>query len=552
MFHVAKSPDSPQTTDPRIPDRDRVVTRYLLDRHASEQPDKIAVKFDDSGEEWSYAQFHRHVVQTGIGLQAEGVVQGDHVLVFAPNSREQLRVFFALNYIGAVYVPINTAYKGRLLEHVIGVSDAKLAVVDASLADRLDGIGLHKLERMVIVGGPVPQAPALPAITYADALLPATGTLAPLDRPVEPWDSMAIIYTSGTTGPSKGVLASYLHLFTNAGPESWPFVTSDDRYLINAPMFHIGGMGPMFCMVARGASFAMVDRFDTATYWNSVRNTGSTVAFLLGVMATFLEKQAAEDGEGDNPLRLVLMVPLAANSESFANRFGVEVYTIFNMTEISTPIVSDPNPTVRGTCGKPRAGVEVRLVDDNDCEVPEGTVGEMLVRTDRPWGMMSGYYKNPEATAKAWRNGWFHTGDAFTRDADGNFFFVDRMKDAIRRRGENISSFEVEAEVCAHPDIAEAAAVAVPSELSEDDVLICVAPVEGRTLDPAELIGFLKERMAYFMVPRYVRIIAGGLPKTPSAKVLKHELRAEGVTADTWDREQVGIQVKSERFSRNV
>ncbi len=548
MFDVAISPDSPETSDPRIPPRDRVVTRDLIDRHASERPDTVVVKFDDTGEEWSYAQFRELIIQTGLGLQAQGVMQGDHVLVFMPNSREQLRVFFALNYIGAVYVPINTAYKGRLLEHVIGVSEARLAIVHATLADRLSGIELHALERMVVVGGAVPEAPALPAVTYDEALLPESGTLAPLSRLIEPWDPMAIIYTSGTTGPSKGVLVSYLHLFTNAGPESWPFVTAEDRYLINAPMFHIGGMGPMFCMLARGGSFAMVDRFDTATYWQSVRNTQSTVAFLLGVMATFLEKQAVNDAESDNPLRLVLMVPLAANSESFAKRFGVKVYTIFNMTEVSTPIVSEPNPTVRGTCGKPRPGVEVRLVDDNDCEVPCGAVGEMLVRTDRPWAMMSGYYKNPEATAKAWRNGWFHTGDAFTRDADGNFFFVDRMKDAIRRRGENISSFEVEAEVCAHPDIAEAAAVAVPSEFSEDDVMVCVSLVEGRRLDPIHLIDFLKERMAYFMVPRYVRIIEGGLPKTPSAKVLKHELRASGVTSDTWDRDVAGIRLKGERF----
>lgn len=549
MFTVAPSPDRPQTTDPRVPARDRVVTRYLIDRLAVEQPDRAFVVFDDNGEAWSYADFRDKIIQTAIGLQHEGVAQGDHVLVFAPNSREQIRIFFALNYLGAVYVPINTAYRGNLLSHVINVSDARLAVIHASLTDRLEGIDTYKLDKLIVLGGDAGQT-TLPAIRYDEALLPTAGTLAPLTRPIEPWDSMAIIFTSGTTGPSKGVLSSYLHLFTNAGPESWPFVTSDDRYLINSPMFHIGGMGPMFCMLARGASFAMVERFDTATYWQSVRNTGVTVAFLLGVMATFLEKQPPAPDDAANPLRLVLMVPLASNAESFARRFGVDVHTIFNMTEVSSPIVSSPNPAVRGTCGKARPGVEVRLVDDNDCEVPLGTVGEMLVRTDRPWGMNSGYFKNPEATAKAWRNGWFHTGDAFTQDAEGNFFFVDRMKDAIRRRGENISSFEVEADVCAHPAVREAAAVAVPSELGEDDVLVCVAPVEGHTIDPADLIAFLKDRMAYFMVPRYVRILPD-LPKTPSAKVLKHELRAEGITPDTWDREAAGIRIKGERFDKN-
>ena len=547
MFTVAQSPTAPETTDPRVPARDRVVTRDLIDRFAREKPDTTVVKFDDTGEEWSYGQFRDLIVQTGIGLQSLGVTQGDHVLVFAPNSREQIRIFFALNYIGAVYVPINTAYKGHLLEHVINVSDAKVAVVHASLVERREGIALHRLERLLGGGGKAGKAP-LPMVSYEDALLPASGTLAPLARPIEPWDPMSIIFTSGTTGPSKGVLSSYLHLWTNAGPDTWTFVRNDDRYLINSPMFHIGGLGPMYCMIARGASFAMVDRFDTATYWDSVRNTGCTVGFLLGVMATFLEKQPERPDDADNPLRLVLMVPLPGNSESFAKRFGVDVHTIFNMTEISTPIISDPNPTVSGTCGKARPGVEVRLVDDNDCEVPVGKVGEMLVRTDRPWGMNSGYYKNAEATAKAWRNGWFHTGDAFIRDEDGNFFFVDRMKDAIRRRGENISSFEVEAEVTAHPDISEAAAVAVPSELAEDDVMVIVAPVAGRTIDPAEVIEFLKPRMAYFMIPRYVRVLPS-LPKTPSNKVLKHELRAEGITADTWDREAHGIRIKGERFT---
>ena len=243
------------------------------------------------------------------------------------------------------------------------------------------------------------------------------------------------------------------------------------------------------------------------------------------------------------------MVPLAGDIAAFSKRFGCEVYTIFNMTEISTPIISEPNPLVRGTCGRKRDGVDVRLVDDNDCEVPDGTVGEMIVRTDRPWGMNSGYHKNPKATAEAWRNGWFHTGDSFRRDAQGYYYFVDRKKDAIRRRGENISSFEVEADVQAFPAVREVAAIGVPNEMSEEDVLVVVAPMQGASLDPAELIAFLRERMAHFMVPRYVRVVAE-LPKTPSNKVMKAELRREGVTADTWDRERAGIAVRSDRFQR--
>ncbi|MEI8305012.1 MAG: AMP-binding protein [Burkholderiales bacterium] len=547
-IEVAPTPERPETTDPRIPARERVVTRALMERWVRECPDKVFLEFADDGERWTYRQFRELVVQTALGLQRLGVAQGHHVLVWLPNSREHLRVFFALNYLGAVFVPINTAYKGALLAHVIENSDARLAIVHAELAPRLDGVALAALTDAVVVGERV-ACPGLRTHHYADVLLPTAGRLEAPARPIEPWDPQSIIYTSGTTGPSKGVLSSYLHIFTNAGPETWPCVTGEDRFLVNMPLFHIGGMGVVFVMFVRGGSVAFVDRFDTASFLDTVRRTGTTATFLLGVMASFLEKLPPRPDDADTPLRLAFMVPLAGDIAAFSRRFGCEIYTIFNMTEISTPIISEPNPLVRGTCGRKREGVDVRLVDDNDCEVPDGTVGEMMVRTDRPWGMNSGYYKNPKATAEAWRNGWFHTGDSFRRDAQGYYYFVDRKKDAIRRRGENISSFEVEADVQAFPAVREVAAIGVPNEMSEEDVLVVVAPMQGAGIDPAELLAFLRERMAHFMVPRYVRVVAE-LPKTPSNKVMKAELRREGVTADTWDRERAGIAVRADRFQR--
>jgi len=313
------------------------------------------------------------------------------------------------------------------------------------------------------------------------------------------------------------------------------------------PIFHIGGMGVIFVMLCRGGSIAMMDGFDTEKFWPFVRQSETTAFFLLGVMTTFLLKQPPAPNDKDHNVRVAFMVPLTETCTEFYERFGIDVYTIFNMTEISSPIVSEPNPVKRGTCGKKRDGVDVRLVDKNDCEVALGEIGEMVVRTDRPWGMNSGYYKNPEATADAWRNGWFHTGDCFRQDEEGYFYFVDRMKDAMRRRGENISSFEVEAEVVAYPAVREAAAYAVPSELGEDDVMIAVAPVAGQTIDHKELMLFLGDRMPYFMVPRYIRIL-DELPKTPSSKVMKHILRSEGVTPDTWDREAHNITFKREKL----
>lgn len=545
MIEIEPLPEKQVVSDPRIPPLEQVVTRDILDRLAIETPDKVFVKFDSDGSEWTYAEFKKLVAQTALGFQNQGVATGDHVLVWLPNGPEHIRIFFALNYIGAVYVPINTAYRGHLLEHVISLSAARLAVVHASLCDRLDGVKLGDLAALILLEGEafVP----LPAQSYEQALLPATGRLAAPARRIEPWDSMALIFTSGTTGPSKAVLASYLHLYSNAGPESWPFVTGEDRYLINAPMFHIGGMAPMFVMLARGGSIALSVRFETDTYWDTVNRTGATVAFLLGVMATFLEKMPPRPRDRENCLRKVIVVPLIGETTEFSERFEVDIYTIFNMTEVSSPIVSGANPSLKGTCGTPRSGVEVRLVDSNDCEVPIGAVGELMVRTDRPWAMNSGYFRNPEATAAAWRNGWFHTGDAFRRDADGNFFFVDRTKDAIRRRGENISSAELEVEVLAHPLVIEAAAIGVPSEYGEDDVMICISCVERQTIDPFSLIEFLRPRVPYFMLPKYIRCMPE-LPKTPTAKVMKEQLRTHGVTNDTWDRDAAGVRARAERF----
>ena len=532
-----------ESSDPRIPPRATCVLRYALDKHAHDTPDKTYVIFGD-GTSWSYAETQERTRGRALALQNLGIVQGDHVAAWLPNGAEALVTFFAVNYIGAVFVPINTAYVGTILEHVIENCGAKILVAHGSLVARLRDVRLAALAQLVLIG---PDAEAPAALTSARFETCGGGTLQPPAQPIEPWHTQAVVYTSGTTGPSKGVLMSYLHLFSNAGPETWPFVTGDDRFLINMPIFHIGGIGLPFVMLARGGSIALWENFKTDEFWNFVRGTECTAAFLLGVMATFLLKEPASPRDREHGLRLALMVPLTESASDFRTRFDVDIYTIFNMTEISSPIVSAPNPTVLGTCGTKRDGVDVRLVDDNDCEVPIGTVGEMIIRADRPFAMMHGYLNNPEATARAWRNGWFHTGDAFRMNADGHYFFVDRIKDAIRRRGENISSFEVEAEVVAHADVQEAAAIGVPSPHGEDDVMIVVAPVAGHSIDEPALIEFLKARLPYFMVPRYVRVMAE-LPKTPTAKVQKVGLRADGITPDTWDRETDQITIKREKL----
>jgi crotonobetaine/carnitine-CoA ligase len=535
-------------TRQNIPTAEECVLRSLLERWARETPDRAYATFDD-GSQLKYGDLLRLARKTGHALQSLGVKQGQTVLVWLPNGYECLRAWFGINMIGAVYVPINTAYRGGILQHVVNNAGATVAIVHASLLQRLADIDRGDLRTVVVIDGePAPIAGL--DVRPASALDSTAEEAPPVERPIAPWDTQSIIYTSGTTGPSKGVLSSYAHLYAMscglvAGRDGTPFLGATDTYMVNLPFFHVGGTAPSYAMLIHGGSIAVIDRFDTGSFWLTIARTGTTVVILLGVMANFLVKRNDTGGEKDSPLKHVTAVPLNEEAIAFGKRYGITVHTAFNMSEVSVPLIAEPNPVVIATCGKPREGVEVRLVDDNDCEVAQGEVGELIIRTDTPWAMNHGYNKAPEATARAWRNGWFHTGDAFRVDKDGNYFFVDRFKDAIRRRGENISSFEVELEVAAHPAIREAAAVSVPSEHAEDEVLVAVSLAEGQTLDPAELIGFLKPRMAHFMVPRYVRVLAD-LPKTPTNKVEKYLLRKDGVTPDTFDRDAAGIVIKSE------
>jgi crotonobetaine/carnitine-CoA ligase len=334
----------------------------------------------------------------------------------------------------------------------------------------------------------------------------------------------------------------------------WPDVGEDDRFLQALPMFHMAGVGCTYAMLVRGGSVALLPAFDAKRFWQDVKHFEATTSCVLHAMVSFLLKQPHRPEDAENPLRVVYMGPLS-HVEEFSQRFGVDVYTAFGMTEVPVPIRSGLNPTDERSCGKAvdPGAFEVMVADERGVRVPAGQPGELLVRHRLPWVMNSGYRGMPEATLKAWAQGWFHTGDQFIEDSDGSFFFVDRVKDAIRRRGENISSFEVEQEALAHPEVEQVAAVAVPNPdvaggTGDEEVKVVVVLSEGSTLTPEALTEYLVERVPRHWIPRFIEF-AAELPRTPSFKVKKADLRAAGITDATWDRERAGIVLKRERLA---
>ena len=521
--------NNPPWFDPKTPAREDCVLKSILDTRAIRYPDRRVAMFED-GTTWTYAECRDRVRRAAAALQALGVKKGDRVLAWLPTGMPMMLTWFASNYLGAVFVPLNTAYRGTVLEHVINSARAEVMVVHRELAPRLAELTLTHLKRIIGEGD-------------------LDGDEAQLDDSAEVnhWDTQCIIYTSGTTGLSKGVLSPYLQLYTTA-VVNYGYMGEGESILVNLPLFHVGGTSPTYCALVRSGMFYLVDGFSTTKFWDQVRAGGCTcTSGLIGVMGNFLARSEPKPDDRDNPLKYITMMPINEQTVKLGERFGFDYITGFNMTEVSSPLVTGFNSKVYGGCGRERTGAACRLVDENDIEVPPGSPGELIVRTDAPWAMNAGYNGLGEATATAWRNGWFHTGDLFRKDADGDYFFMDRIKDTVRRRGENISSFEVEAAVRLHADIDDVCAVGVKSEIEEQEVLVAVTVKAGRTLDPRDLTEFLIPRLAYFMVPRYVRVVAE-IPKTETNKARKMVFREEGITPDTWDREAAGIKLQRERL----
>lgn len=510
-----------------------------LARLATERPHRTFLR-DTLGDSATYAQAHDRVRAGAATLADLGVGRGDTVVTMADNSVGSTLLWLSLGALGAVEAPLNTDYRGGLVEHAARTVGARVAIVAADLVERIVEVADSLPLELLVVLGAAPEGLDLP---FAWTALPRLDLGAAWQAPspdLRFGDPAAIIFTSGTTGPSKAVLVPWGQLDVYAR-RTFPdgTLSPDDVYYAPLVGYHMNAKASPVTSALFDVPLVISPRFSATRWWSDMRHYGVTTAILIGTMAAYLTKQG-EPGpaDRDHPLRQVAMSPLV-DGEAFAARFGTRVTSVYGMTETGIVLRTGREPGNWRTCGRADdgpPGYEVRLVDEHDVPVPVGEPGELVVRTDIPWTMNAGYVGMPEATARAWRNGWFHTGDLFTRDEQGDYYLLDRVKDAIRRRGENISSYEVESGVRAHPDVLECAAVAVPSEIAEEEVMVVVVARDGAVLDPAELVDFLVPRMPRFMIPRFVDVVRE-LPKTEaSQRVRKQVLRDRGVTASTWDR----------------
>ncbi len=516
-------------------DRDLILP-HLIAKRAQEEPQRIFLQHVD-GSEIGFGALHAQALRWAGGLKAIGVAPGETVLVMLPNGIAAVAAWLATSWAGSMEVPVNNGYQGRILEYIINNSAAKVLITCREFLERIDNVaaGLETLQTVIVVDDDAPQQRGLRTVLPGNTALDQAEPLQ-TGGPAH-YDIATIVYTSGTTGPSKGVMMPWAHCHAmSTGCIPLDDLGPEDAWYVPFPLFHMSGKHALYAAALIGARYVMRAQFSTGNFWADVRHYRCTTALLIGVTASFISAQPESPDDQTHPLRNVLLAPLLADMDTFRKRFGLRVATVFNMTEISSPIMSRFDLHGR-SCGRLRPGYEVRIVDDHDEEMPVGEPGEIIVRAHNPWVLNAGYFGTPEKTVEAWRNGWFHTGDLGRVDADGYYYYMDRKKDSLRRRGENISSMELEAVICDHLEVLECAVIGVPAEFGEDEVKACLTASNGAAFDPQSLIDFLSPRVPRFMLPRYVEVL-DALPRTPTEKVRKDVLRQAGITPRTWDREK--------------
>ncbi len=540
---------------PTFADRRHWNSPQVLRHRAATHADRTYLDVPSTGETYTYAETLELSERVARNLLAAGAAPGDRLLIMLPNCSAYILAWLGSSFARMAEVPINTAYRGSFLEHQARTTAPSVALIAPTFAERFveSAEAVRTVERFYLAGGTADErdtaaamlaAAGFAASDWAELLSDGPDTGAVELPPVRHSDLGSVFFTSGTTGLSKGVMMphAHMHLFADQCV-SLNRLTDADVYMSAGPLFHGNShfLAAHPALIA-GARYVLQERFSASAWTRQIRDSGATVTNFVGVMMDFVWQQPPQPDDADNDLRCIFAAPTASGIlDAFKQRFGTEAFVeVFGLTETCMPILSpygeDRPPGAAGLANTD--WFDVRLVDpETDEEVPAGELGELVVRARHPWTQSVGYYNMPEATQEAWRNLWWHTGDGMRRDAEGWFYFVDRLKDAIRRRGENISSYEVEQALLGHPGIAEVAVVAVPAdqEAGEDEVLAVIVAEQGAEIDAPDVWAFAERRLPYFAVPRYLRFMAE-LPKTPSEKVRKVELRAAGVATGTHDR----------------
>ena len=513
------------------------------------------LSFED-GRSISFAEFDELTDRLATALADLGLDPGDRLLGLLTNSPEFMLLMIATQKRRAIFVPINTELRGAFLEHQVRNSEPRIVATDRGLLDRFDMVdtpGVH-IETTLLVDdgtGVVPAPGGALDGTRTANISDLLNTPARADAVLEakPSDVCTIMYTSGTTGPAKGVLMPQAHCYLFGLTTAQALeITPEDRFFCCMPLFHANGLFmQVYASLHAGASVYVTRRFSVAQWLDIVIDNRITLTNALGVMPEFIWRSPRTDRDRDHHLRAVIALPVAEEwATGFEERFGVRIVQGYGMTEVNMVALTRPaDPVMSGCAGPPLDEYfDVVVADpDTDLPLPLGETGEILVRPRVPFCFNVGYHQMPDKTVAAWRNLWFHTGDAGKFDDAGRLHFVDRLNDRIRRRGENISSYEVETVINGYAGVIESAVVGlrVQGAGGEDEVLAVVA-VEGPAPDPVEFLDWCVPRMPRHSVPRYVQFVTE-LDKTASGKIRKQVIRDAGVTDDLWDRESVNYTV---------
>ncbi|MFK4656168.1 crotonobetaine/carnitine-CoA ligase [Bradyrhizobium japonicum] len=522
-----------------FPPSDRILST-ILTRQAERHGDRVLLVAGET--RWSFAQTAAIAAASAQALVDAGIRPGDRVALMCSNRPEFLQVYLGCAWLGAIAVPINTALRGFQLSHIFRNSRPALLVVETQFVDAIESVeaGVELPPRTWIVGA---AAGAVDARLSA-VPLPALGAAAPAGA-VRPGDTVAILYTSGTTGPAKGVCCPQAQLFWWGIYSARALgIREGDVLFTTLPLFHTNALNAFYQALLNGCTYVLEPKFSASGFWAAAQRHNATVGYLLGAMASMLLAQPTNANDKAHRLRVALGggVPPQIHGP-FLQRFGVPLVDGYGSTETNFVFAGTIPSDRPGTMGYLADGIEARIVDENDSALPDGQAGELVLRAGEPFAFATGYFGMPEKTVEAWRNLWFHSGDRVVRDADGHYRFIDRMKDSIRRRGENVSSWEVEQTIQSHPAVAACAIYPLPSELGEDEVAAAILLEPGQSLEPIDIVRHCEGQIAYFAIPRYVRILSQ-MPLTENGKIKKGVLREAGITTDTWDREAAGVKVR--------